>query len=362
MSKEINIKLGGRVDHSYKLIIGRHLPLAEEIAESNLSNYYALITDSNVWNIYRKKITQKLTSAGIQFQPVIFPAGERNKNMKTMEKILDQMLRMGFNRHSAVIAFGGGVAGDMAGFAAGTFMRGVPFIQIPTTLLAQVDSSIGGKVGVDLKSGKNCAGLFSQPKKVLIDTEFLSTLPIPEIKNGLFEIIKHGIIADERYFSFIQKNIEKAQQIDHHILEALITRSCEIKADVVMKDEKEKSLRMILNFGHTVGHAIEGATGFKVKHGLAVGFGMIKESEIAFKLGHLSEKDFLKIKDVASKNGATGFHWTGRTLLPYMAADKKNFFESDMMNLTIPLVLPTKIGTTVIRKFSLPELLEMMGT
>lgn len=360
MGKIVDIRLKGKSDNSYDIIIGRNLPLADEIRRTGLSRYYALITDNHVWRIYQKKITQKFHSAGIAFQPIIFPAGERNKNLGTLEKILDQMLKMGFNRKSAVIAFGGGVTGDMAGFAAGTFMRGIPFIQIPTSLLAQVDSSIGGKVGVDLRNGKNSAGLFCQPRKVLIDTEFLGTLPLPELKNGLFEIIKHGIIADDKYFTYIQRNIDKAHQFDHHILEALIARSCEIKADVVMKDEKEENLRRTLNFGHTIGHAIEGATGYKVRHGLAVGFGMIKESEIAFKLGHLTEKDFLKIKELAGMNGATGFHWTARTLLPYIATDKKNFLEADMMNIAVPLVLPTKIGQTIIRKFSLPELLEMM--
>jgi 3-dehydroquinate synthase len=360
MVKIINVNLKGRTDHSYDIVIGRNLPLAEEIRRTGLSRYYALITDNNVWRIYHRKITQKLQNAGIAFQPVVFPAGERHKSLRTMEKILDQMLRLGFNRKSAVIAFGGGVTGDIAGFAAGTFMRGIPFIQIPTTLLAQVDSSIGGKVGVDLRNGKNSAGLFCQPRKVLIDTEFLETLPLDEMKNGLFEIIKHGIIADEKYFAYIQRNIDKAHQCDHHILEALIIRSCEIKADVVMKDEREENLRRTLNFGHTIGHAIEGATGYKVRHGLAVGFGMVKESEIAFKLGHLSEKDFLKIKELAGKNGASGFHWTARTLLPYIASDKKNFLEADIMKLAVPLVLPNRIGETIIRKFSLPELVALM--
>ena len=360
MSKSVSIKLSGRTDNSYEITIGRGLHIGHEIADLRLSGYYALIADDKVWKIYKDSVTKELTSAGIYFQPIIFPAGERNKTMGTLERILNQMLKLGFNRSSAVIAFGGGVTGDMAGFAAGTFMRGIPFIQIPTSLLAQVDSSIGGKVGVDLKFGKNSAGLFIQPQKVIIDTEYLNTLPAEEIRNGLFEIIKHGIIADEKYFIFIQKNIEKAQKLDHHILETLIIRSCEIKAEIVMKDEKEKDLRRVLNFGHTVGHAVEGATGYRIKHGLAVGFGMIKESEIAFKLGNMSEKDFLKIRDLVSFNGANGFHWTGRTLLPYMATDKKNYIEHNSLDLIIPVVLPTKIGKTTIRKFSLRELMELM--
>lgn len=360
MSKNVLIKLTGKTDNSYEITIGRGLHLGHEISTLSLSGYYALIADDQVWKIYRNEVTRELSAAGVNFQPIIFSAGERNKNIRTLEQVLNQMLKLGFNRSSAVIAFGGGVTGDLAGFAAGTFMRGIPFIQVPTTLLAQVDSSIGGKVGVDLKQGKNSAGLFIQPKKVIIDTEYLNTLPNKELRNGLFEIIKYGIIADEKYFIFIQKNIEKAQKLDHHILEALIIRSCEIKTEIVMQDEKEKDIRRILNFGHTVGHAIEGATGYRIKHGLAVGFGMIKESEIAFKLGNMSENDFLKIRDLVSLNGANGFHWTSRTLLPYMAADKKNYLENNSLDLVIPVVLPTKIGKTVIRKFSLKELLELM--
>lgn len=235
-------------------------------------------------------------------------------------------------------------------------MRGIPFIQVPTTLLAQVDSSIGGKVAVDLKYGKNTTGLFYQPLKVIIDIDFLKSLPEIEFDHGMIEIIKHGIIRDEKYFKFIENNILRIKNREPELLISLIYQSCLIKGAVVQKDEKEKDLRRILNFGHTIGHGIEVIKNYRLKHGLAVGYGILKESEISHKLGYLPKEGLMRIGQIINKFGIKPVKYNKKRLLNIIKNDKKNIRIKPGLEPAIPLVLPIKIGKVMIRNFSLEEL------
>ncbi len=337
-------------------MISSDINLAKEIKKFKLNNNYAVITDDTVFKLYKERIDQQFSKEGLNYKFILFKHGEKSKKLKVFQKISEEMLRLGFDRKSSVIAFGGGVAGDIAGYVAGTFMRGIPFIQVPTTLLAQVDSSIGGKVAVDLKYGKNTTGLFYQPLKVIIDIDFLKSLPDIEFNHGMVEIIKHGIIRDEKYFKFIENNIFAIKKRAPKVLISLIYQSCLIKGDVVRKDEKEKDLRRILNFGHTIGHGIEVIKNYRLKHGQAVGFGILKESEISHKLGYLSKTDIMRIVQIINKFGIKPVKYNKKRLLNIIKNDKKNLRVKPGLEPAIPLVLPKKIGKVMIRNFSLDEL------
>lgn len=236
-------------------------------------NRYAIITDSKVGKLYGKKLAQKL---GGKTALITFPEGERSKNLITVEEICREMLQNKFDRHDCVIALGGGVTGDIAGFAASIYMRGIPYVQIPTSLVAMVDSSIGGKTGVDMREGKNLIGTFYQPKAVYIDPKLLSTLPKRHLVNGMAEVVKYGCIMSKSLFKYVAKNHKRILDFDHKALNKIIVQSCKIKRKIVEKDEREKGLRMILNFGHTIGHALEKLTNFNLLHGEAVAIGMVQ--------------------------------------------------------------------------------------
>ena len=251
---------------------------------------YALITDSNIEPLYAEKVGSQFESGS--FEVLTIPAGESNKTRATWSRLTDQMLAKGFGRDSTVIALGGGVVGDLAGFVAATFMRGVPVIQVPTTLVAMVDASIGGKTAVDTPAGKNLVGVFHAPAGVLIDPYLLATLPLRELRAGFAEIIKHGVIADEAYLRQVASGVSKllsehgsAGGSSGDSMLSLIVRSVEIKADVVSRDEREEGLRKVLNFGHTIGHAVEMVSGFSLLHGEAVAIGMALESRLAERIG-----------------------------------------------------------------------------
>ena len=246
---------------------------------------YAIITDDNVGAAYGARVRATLDASRTSLFTV--PAGEAHKSRETWARLTDELLSAGFGRDSAVIALGGGVIGDVAGFVAATFMRGIPFVQVPTTLLAMIDASIGGKTGVDTPAGKNLVGAFHQPSAVIADPNALRTLPPPHLRAGLAEAIKHGIIADESYFALVSlmaAGIEGADLADEAMIE-LVARSVEIKADIVARDEREGGVRKILNFGHTIGHAVEALSGYTLLHGAAVAIGMCCESALAERLG-----------------------------------------------------------------------------
>lgn len=274
----ITVNLGNR---SYPIVIGRKLldggfDLSAFVTGSDC----LIVSNVTVAPLYRDRVRPNL--AGKKITAIELPDGESHKTIATMQTILDQLVATGANRDTTVIALGGGVVGDITGFAAACYMRGVSFIQIPTTLLAQVDSSVGGKTGVNHPQGKNLIGAFHQPEVVMIDTDTLTTLPDRELKAGLAEVIKHGAICDLQFFGWLEQNIDALLRKDPAALAHAISRSCEVKADVVAEDEREAGRRAILNFGHTFGHAIENCLGYgEWLHGEAVAAGMVMAAELS---------------------------------------------------------------------------------
>jgi len=276
--KQIKVALE---DRSYDIMIQAGiLQKANEALETFcVKRSVLLVTDSNVDPLYSDKVEG-------DYAKFIFPAGEKHKNINTISDICRKAVEAGLDRKSIILALGGGVCGDMAGFAAAVYMRGIDFIQIPTTLLAMVDSSVGGKTGVDLAEGKNLVGAFWQPQLVLIDPETLKTLPKEEVCNGLAEVVKYGMIYDWGFLQLLEKNIDALNNLDMDFYTEMIKRCCEIKAEVVAQDERENGLRAILNYGHTFGHAVELLSNFEIAHGAAVSIGMA----VAVELGVMTER------------------------------------------------------------------------
>lgn len=286
LSNTLQVSLG---DRSYPITIGPDLlPEVELIGQHIQGTKVAVVTNTVVGPLYLERLTKTLMAAGKQVIPIELPDGEEAKNWENLMHIFDVLLAQKCDRKTTLVALGGGVVGDMTGFAAASFMRGVPFIQVPTTLLAQVDSSVGGKTGINHPLGKNMIGAFYQPQAVIADTSTLDTLPPRELSAGLAEVIKHGAIIDAPFFDWIESNIAQLVARDATALAYAIKRSCEIKADVVRQDEREGGLRAILNFGHTFGHAIEAGMGYGVwLHGEAVGCGMVMAADLSHRLGFI---------------------------------------------------------------------------
>jgi 3-dehydroquinate synthase len=274
----------GLDDRSYDISIESNLLSKTGILISGLGlgKRCAVISDRTVFEIYGEKVIESLESAGFVPSKIVLQPGEGTKSLSTMEGIYGELLSYRLDRKSFIVALGGGVVGDIAGFAAASYMRGIPFVQLPTTLLAQVDSSVGGKVGVNIPRGKNIVGAFHQPVSVIIDPAALETLDERQMRAGFVEVFKHGIIRDASYFDFVEENAEHILNLDELNLAEAIYKSCIIKSDVVHLDERESGLRAILNFGHTVGHALESLTGYKrYVHGEAVAVGMIAAIRIS---------------------------------------------------------------------------------
>ncbi len=264
----------------------------------------AVITDQNVGKIYGKPVLQSLKRAGFDAVLVTIPAGEKSKSLAIVEKCYDQLAAHRLERKSFIVALGGGVVGDLAGFVAATYLRGIPFVQVPTTLLAQVDSSVGGKVGVNLKAGKNLVGAFYQPRHVLCDLTALQTLPDREFRAGLAEIIKYGIIYDLALFERLGRDLKQILKRNPKVLSDLVARSCEIKAEVVGQDETESGLRAILNFGHTIGHGLEAISRYgKYLHGEAISIGQVGAAILSSRFLGLPETDVLRIREMFKSVG-----------------------------------------------------------
>jgi len=294
------------LERSYNIIIGSNLieKIGDELKRFEFSPKTAIISNHTVFSLFGEKASISIKNAGFEPVSILIPDGEEYKNLDTLKNIYTELLKSKLDRKSSIIALGGGVVGDIAGFAASTYMRGISYIQVPTTLLAQVDSSIGGKTGVDHELGKNMIGTFYQPKVVLIDLDTLRTLPQNQLLAGLAEVIKYGIIYDERLFSFLETQKDPIMNLDNDAMTYIIKRSCEIKAEIVSKDEKESGLRSILNYGHTIGHAIETVTKYKrFLHGEAVAIGMCIEAELSNKLGLLNNNDLYRIISLIKKFG-----------------------------------------------------------
>ena len=282
--------------NSYEIFIGQNI-------FSQVNNFTAnknlIITDENV---FKNCANDFIKNLNCNFEIVTIPAGESSKNLREAEKLYTKAIEIGLDRKSLIIALGGGVVGDLAGFVAATFMRGINFIQVPTTLLAQVDSSVGGKTAVNHALGKNLIGAFYQPRAVFIDLRTLQSLPEREIKSGLGEVVKYGIISDEKFFAYLENNVEKILSRDISVMQKIIRRSCEIKSEVVSEDEKESGLRRILNFGHTIAHVIEEETFYKkYRHGEAVAVGMLGAAIISEKLGKITAADVLRLKNLLER-------------------------------------------------------------
>lgn len=304
MLTTVTVHLKRNTDDSYPITIGMPLSLAaRDVIRREFGSRYFVITDSNVARLYGSTFVRMLRSFGKKAALITVPAGERSKNRKCKERIENDLLSMHAGRDSVIVALGGGMIGDLAGFVAATVQRGVPLVQIPTTLLAQVDSSVGGKVAVDHPLGKNLIGAFYQPKKVYIDLSTLSTLSDKEFVNGLAEVIKYAAIMDRRLFAYLEQHRAAILHRSLRTLRLIVGRCCELKKEVVQTDEKEESFRRILNFGHTVGHALESLSHYRMPHGAAVAVGMSVEARFAVLLNLLSPDHYLRLVNLIAGYG-----------------------------------------------------------
>jgi 3-dehydroquinate synthase len=282
---DVSVNLGERSYNIYIDVANKHM-IGKLIQDIKVNNKILMISDTTVGDLYGLRLIQLLEELGFIVELYCVSPGEQSKNINTAMQLYTKAITLGLDRNSVIIALGGGVIGDLSGFVAATYLRGIPFIQIPTSLLAQVDSSVGGKVAVNHPMGKNLIGAFYQPRTVLIDIDFLNTLPERELHTGLAEVIKYGMIADKKFFTYLRDHSQQILAKDSCILAEIVRRSCEIKAWVVEQDECESSIRAILNFGHTIGHAIEAYTNFSTyNHGEAVAIGMYGAALISNSLG-----------------------------------------------------------------------------
>jgi 3-dehydroquinate synthase len=327
--KEIKVNLGTR---SYNIFVGYNIlsKLKNMLSGSN----GMIITDRNVFKYWKREI-QSLNLPVYSITP-----GESSKNLKYAEMIYKEMLKRGLSRKSFLVAFGGGVVGDLTGFIAATYMRGISYIQVPTTLMAQTDSSIGGKTGVDLLEGKNLVGSFYQPEFVFIDIKLLSTLPRKELKSGMAEVIKYGVIKDKKLFEYLEQKGINLLNIKSKLWMPVIERCAKIKADIVSKDEREtKGLRAILNYGHTIGHAIEAVNKYSsITHGEAVARGMLYAGILANKFGYLSDKDMKRQNDLINLLINPQAAVSYPKIIKHLKYDKKNIQDK------IRFILADRIG------------------
>ena len=322
----LNVNLA---ENSYDIVIerGALASLGERCRAVGLKGVAAVITNPTVAALYGSCVIQSLETSGYVVAQIEMPDGEEFKNSSTLNRIYDQLLAAGVDRSSFVVALGGGVVGDVAGYAAATWLRGIPFVQVPTTLLAQVDSSVGGKTGIDHPEGKNLIGAFYQPRLVLIDVDTLVTLDQRQFRAGLGEVIKYGVAVNRPFFEYLEANINAVLEMDPGILVEIIHTCCQLKAHVVESDEKEAGLRAILNYGHTLGHAFEAISGFRgLVHGEAVAIGMVLAAQVSAAEGYCSQDDVARIRTLLTRCGlpVDPPHYDRQQLLQAIAADKKS--------------------------------------
>lgn len=357
---EIKVELGER---SYRIAIdsGMLANLGKSLRDFGFSSKTAVVSNPTVFSLYGSRVAESMRDAGFDVTVIVLPDGEEYKNLSSVERIYGEMLTAQLDRKSALIALGGGVIGDITGFAASTYMRGIDFIQVPTTLLAQVDSSVGGKTGVNHQLGKNMIGTFWQPRLVWIDIDTLKSLPSREFLSGIAEVIKYGVIRDEGFFSFLEKNRDKVLALDNDVLTHVVRLSCEIKANVVSEDERESGLRAILNYGHTIGHALETVTGYKkYLHGEAVCVGMCAEAKLASAVGLLEDSQLMRLKALIEAYGLPLSLPEGvdsQLLISSMKLDKKT------VSGDLTFILPEKIGKVRIQRgLSLKEIEKILAS
>ena len=336
--------------NSYKIAIasGNLSQLGSQMQQLNIGKKVLLISNPEIFNYYGNICAKSLEAAGFEVCKHLIPAGETYKHLQSIEKVYDTALANRLERSSTLVALGGGVIGDMTGFAAATWLRGVNFVQVPTSLLAMVDASVGGKTGVNHPQGKNLIGAFYQPKLVLIDPDVLKTLPEREFRAGMAEVIKYGIIWDEDLFTKLEQApyIDSFQTIDRELLETILIRSCQAKADVVSQDEKESGIRAILNYGHTIGHAVESLTNYQeFVHGEAVAIGMIAAGKIAMNMGLWNAEEAQRQDTLIRKTGLPTeipSNLELNNILKTLQSDKK------VKAGKVRFVLPTTIGKVII--------------
>lgn len=334
---------------SYEIIIDNEiLDQSGQIIRSslNIGDKILIITDQNVNTLYGDRLKNSLEKENYQVQRHIIEPGEKSKSNHQLNKIYDLLLESRFDRNSTIIALGGGVVGDLAGMAAATFMRGINFIQIPTSLLAQVDSSVGGKVAINHPKAKNIIGAFYQPEIVIIDIDLLKTLKPRDYNTGLGEVIKYGLGFNKDLFTYIENNIPEIKEINNQVLAKLVFNCCQIKSDIVNQDEKEKGVRAKLNLGHTIGHAVEALTGYQeYTHGEAIAIGMVYESYLAEKLNYMKLEEINRLKELlASFDLPITLPESIKfdDLINKMKTDKK------VKNNQIFLALPNSLGDTIV--------------
>ena len=350
MKNKVRVNLDNR---SYDIVIGANSIeyLGEFLAQKNYSKIF-IITDENVAKLHLAKLEEVLNKTKINSKTIVTKSGEQTKSFAFLEKICEEILEQNADRKSLIIAFGGGVIGDLSGFIASILLRGIDFVQVPTTLLSAVDSSVGGKTAINSKAGKNLIGSFYQPQLVICDLNFLKTLPARELRSGYAEVVKYGLIQDKIFFDFLVKNAPKIFALDEEILTQIITKSCQSKAEIVSQDEKENGARALLNFGHTFGHIFETETNYssEILHGEAVALGMLMAAKMSLDFGMISEGDFAQIKshlidcEFVIDPKKIRASWDEKNLTKHLYKDKK----TEGGNLTF--ILLEEIGRAVIKK------------
>lgn len=351
--RTLTVNLGAR---SYPIHLGEGLlpRTGDLIKQAGCAGRVGIVTDPKVAALHLGAVEGSLRQSGFHVATIVVPEGEEHKSLDSLAVIYDRLVAERFDRGSWVMALGGGVIGDMAGFAAATFLRGIPYVQVPTTLLAQVDSSVGGKTGVNHREGKNLIGAFYQPRLVIIDVDALGTLPKRELVAGLAEVIKYGVIADPRLFGLLEERLDRVLALDRELLVEIVSTSCAIKARVVEQDEREDDYRSVLNFGHSVGHALEALTGYaELLHGEAVAIGIVQAATISARQGLCDEKSLGRIRGVVEKSGLpteVPLNVNLKELVRAMEVDKKSAGGK------IKFVLCRGIGVTEFRWFSLEEI------
>ncbi|MBL0226178.1 MAG: 3-dehydroquinate synthase [Geobacteraceae bacterium] len=347
-------------ENSYEIQIGSGLlPLLGQFcANVGLNSRVAVVTNPTVNAIYGSIVCSSLADAGCAVRVIEIPDGEEYKNAATLSAVYDELIEAGLDRRSFIVALGGGVVGDLAGFAAATYLRGIPFVQVPTTLLAQVDSSVGGKTAIDHPRGKNLIGAFYQPRLVLIDVETLATLPEREYRAGLAEVIKYGVAIDRPFFEYLEQHAGDIISKERGCLESMIRRCCEIKAHVVELDEKESGLRAVLNYGHTLGHAFETVAGYReLVHGEAVAIGMVLAARISAGLGHCSAADVERVAALITRLGLDVMPPQAErvSLLEAIVTDKKS------RNGSISFICNQGIGNYAVEQLLPDKMLTLSG-
>jgi 3-dehydroquinate synthase len=354
--RTIRVGLGER---GYDILIesGMLAAIGADLRQRALAKRYVVVADSHVAEILGARLMASLADAGVAAELITFPQGEASKHLATVAELASRLAQLGLDRKDALIALGGGVTGDITGFLAAIYMRGIPFVQIPTTLLAQVDSSVGGKTGVDIPEGKNLVGAFYQPRCVFIDSSVLLSLPTAELLNGLAEVIKYSVIYDAEFFHYLASQRQAILARDLKVLEEVIARCCAIKAAVVAADEREADLRRILNFGHTIGHAVEAASHFILAHGAAVGLGMVAACRLAVGKGIFPQDQAEAVRRLIADYGLP------TEIPPELSPQRvKSFLKTDKKSVGGRpfFVLPTEIGKVVISDAVSEELIDMV--